>query len=160
VCYVRYARDGESERALREFEIARRDLPNDSSVFLAIASIERRRGKWKQSIADYEKAASLSPGDPIIIENLAVTYQAVRDFPAAAKAFDRAVALVPNSFEAKSLRATGEMEWKGDLSMMKNLLASLPPDFESFGTVALARFHVCFCARKFDEARYVSSRVK
>jgi tetratricopeptide (TPR) repeat protein len=111
--------DRDYARALGEFEIARGGLPNDPSVFLAIASIERRQGKWKQSIADYEKAASLSPGDPIIIENLALTYQAVRDFPAAAKAFDRAVALVPNSFEAKSLRATVEMEWKGDLSMMK-----------------------------------------
>jgi hypothetical protein len=44
------------------------------------------------------------------------------------------------------------MEWKGDLSMMKNLLASLPPDFESFGTVGLARFNVCFFEHKFDEA--------
>jgi len=152
VGYVAYYGDREYERALREFEIARRDLPNDSSVFLAIASIERRQGKWKQSIADYEKAASLSPSDPIIIENLGLTYQAVRDFPAAAKAFDRAVALVPNSFEAKSLRANVEIEWKGDLSMMKNLVASLPPDFESFGMVALARFNVCFFERKFDEA--------
>jgi hypothetical protein len=75
---------------------------------------------------------------PIVVENLALIYEAVRDFPAAAKAFDRAFALVLNSFEAKSLRARVEMEWKGDLSMMKNLLASLPPDFESFGMVALA----------------------
>jgi serine/threonine-protein kinase len=150
--YVAYYGDRDYDRALREFEIARNNLPNDSSVFLAIASIERRQGKWKQSIADYEKAVSLSPGDPIIIENLGLTYQAVRDFAAAAKAFDRAVALVPHSFEAKSLRATVEMDWKGDLSMMKNLLASLPPDFESFGMVALARFNVCFFERKFDEA--------
>ena len=150
--YVAYYGNRDYERALREFEIARRDLPNDSSVFLAIASIERRQGKWKQSIADYEKAVSLSPSDPIIIENLGLTFQAVRDFPAAAKAFDRAVALVPNSFEAKSLRANVETEWKGDLRMMKNLLASLPPDFDSFGMVALARFNVCFFERKFDDA--------
>jgi len=150
--YVAYYGDRDYERALGEFEIARGGLPNDPSVFIAIASIERRQGKWKQSIADYEKAASLSPGDPIIIENLALTYQAVRDFPAAAKAFDRAVALVPNSFEAKSLRATVEVEWKGDLGMMKTLLASLPADFESFGMVALARFNVSFFERKFDEA--------
>ena len=36
--------------------------------------------------------------------------------------------------------------------MMKNLVANLPPDFESFGMVALARFNVCFFERKFDEA--------
>jgi TolB-like protein/Flp pilus assembly protein TadD len=150
--YVAYYGDRDYERGLREFEIARNDLPNDASVLLAIASIERRQGKWKQSITDYEKAASLSPGDPIVLENLALTYQAVRDFPAAAKAFERAVALVPNSFEAKSLRATVDIEWKGDLTMMKNLLASLPPDFESFGMVALARFNVCFFERRFDDA--------
>jgi TolB-like protein/Flp pilus assembly protein TadD len=150
--YIAYYGDRDYTRALGEFEIARGGLPNDPSVFLAIASIERRQGKWDQAIADFEKAVSLSPGDPIIVENLALTYEAVRDFPAAAKAFDRAVALVPNSFEAKSLRARVEMQWKGDLGMMKTLLASLPPDFESFGTVALDRFNVCFFERKFDEA--------
>ena len=150
--YVAYYGDRNYESALGEFGIARAGLPNDPSVFLAIASIERRQGKWDQAISDFEKAASLSPGDPIILENLALTYEAVRDFPAAAKAFDRAVALVPNSFEAKSLRARVEMEWKGDLGMTKNLLASLPPDFESFGMVALTRFNLCFFQRKFDEA--------
>jgi TolB-like protein/Flp pilus assembly protein TadD len=150
--YVAYYGDRDYARALGEFEIARAGLPNDPSVFLAIASIERRQGKWKEAIADFEKATSLSPGDPIVGENLALTYEAVRDFAAAAKAFDRAVALVPNSFEAKSLRARVEIEWKGDLGMMKNLLASLPSDFESFGAVALARFNVCFFERKFDEA--------
>jgi tetratricopeptide (TPR) repeat protein len=44
------------------------------------------------------------------------------------------------------------MEWKGDLSMTKNLLASLPPEFESFGMVALERFNLCFFERNFDEA--------
>jgi TolB-like protein len=150
--YVAYYGDRDYQRALGEFEIARGGLPNDPSVFLAIASIERRQGKWKEATGHFEKAASLSPGDPILVENLALTYEAVRDFPAAAKAFDRAVTLVPNSFEAKSLRARLEMEWKGDLGMMKNLLASLPPDFESFGIVALERFNVCFFERKFDEA--------
>jgi TolB-like protein/Flp pilus assembly protein TadD len=150
--YVSYYGDRDYERALGEFEIARGGLPNDPSVFLAIASVERRQGKWKQATAHFEKAASLSPGDPIILENLALTYEAVRDFPAAAKTFDRAIALVSNSFEAKSLRARVEIEWKGDLGMMKNLLASLPPNFESFGMVALERFNICFFERQFNEA--------
>lgn len=150
--YVAYYGDRDYARALREFEIARSGLPNDPSVFLAIASIERRQGKWNNALAGYEKAASLSPSDPIIIENLALTYEAVRNFPAAAEAFDHAVALVPNSFEAKSLRARVQMEWKGDLSMTRNLLASLPPEFESFGMVALERFNLCFFERNFDEA--------
>lgn len=150
--YVAYYGKRDYAKAIAQFQIAREGLPNDPSVFVAMASIERRQGKWNEATANFEKAASLSPGDPIVIENLALTYEALRDFPAAAKTFDRAVALVPNSFEAKSLRARVDMEWKGDLTLMKNLLASLPPDFESFGMVALARFNLHFFERNFDEA--------
>ena len=147
-----YYGDRDYERALAEFEIARHGLPNDPGIFLAIASIERRQGKWKEAIVNFEKAASLSPSDPIIIENLGLTYAAVRDFPAAAKAFDRAVAVVPSSFEANSLRARVEADWKGDLGPMKKLLANLPADYESFGAVTLARFNVNFFERNFEEA--------
>ena len=150
--YVAYYGNRDYAGALAEFEIARSSLPNDPGVFMAIASIQRRQGNWKESIENFEKAASLSPGDPNVIENLALTYEAVRDFAAAAKSFDRAIALVPNSFEAKSLRARVDMEWKGDLTLMRNLVASLPPDFESLGTVALARFNLHFFERNFAEA--------
>ena len=150
--YVAYYGQRDYVKALADFEIARTGLPNDPGVLTAIASIERRQGKWKEAITHFEKATSLSPGDPIVLENLALTYEAVRDFAAAARTFDRAIALVPNSFEAKSLRAGIDMEWKGDLTPMRNLLASLPPDFESFGMVALARFNLNFFERNFDEA--------
>ncbi len=150
--YVAYYGQRDYAKALADFEIARAGLPNDPGVLMAIASIERRQGKWKEAVTNFEKAMSLSPGDPIVIENLALTYEAVRDFAAAAKTFDRAIALVPNSFEAKSLRAGIDIEWKGNLSPMRNLLASLPADFESFGMVALARFNLNFFERNFDEA--------
>lgn len=150
--YVAYYGQRDYAKALADFEVARAGLPNDPGVLTAIASIERRKGKWQDAISNFEKAMSLSPGDPIVIENLALTYEAVRDFAAAARTFDRAIALVPNSFEAKSLRAGIDIEWKGDLTPMRNLLASLPPDFESFGMVALARFNLSFFERKFDEA--------
>lgn len=150
--YVAYYGQRDYAKALAHFEIACAGLPNDPGVLMAIASIERRQGKWKEAITNFEKATSLSPGDPIVIENLALTYEAVRDFAAAATTFDRAIALVPNSFEAKSLRAGIDMEWKGDLTSMRNLLASLPPDFETFGMVALARFNLNFFQRNFDEA--------
>jgi hypothetical protein len=126
-----------------------------SSSFLPRSS--GARAKWQDATANFEKAASLSPGDPIVIEDPALTYEAIRDFPATAKTFDRAVTLVPHSFEAKSLRARVEMEWKGDLTLMRTLLASLPPDFESFGMVALARFNLPFFERNFDEALAVLS---
>src|SRR5437660_2127029 len=58
-----YYGDTKYEAALREFEIARRGLPNESEVYLAIGAIQRRQGKWAESIASLEKAASVNRKD-------------------------------------------------------------------------------------------------
>src|SRR5438128_2537578 len=46
-----YYGDRDYERALAEFEIAKRGLPNDAQAYLAIGSIQRRQGKWTESTA-------------------------------------------------------------------------------------------------------------
>src|SRR5213596_3269343 len=51
-----YYGDRDYERALAEFDIARRGLPNESQAYLAIGSIQRRQGKWTESTANLEKA--------------------------------------------------------------------------------------------------------
>src|SRR5207247_8954264 len=65
-----YYGDREYERALTEFEIARRDLPNESQAYLAIGSIQRRQGKWAESNANFDKAATLDPKNTTILMNL------------------------------------------------------------------------------------------
>jgi TolB-like protein/predicted Zn-dependent protease len=149
--YTYYYGERDYDRALAEFEIARRDLPNDAGIFRAISAIERRQGKWKQSIEHREKAAALSPTDPVLWENLGTTHAALRDFPAAAKAFDRAASLAPNSTQIKVLRARLEIELKGDLRPMQQLLASLPENVDPNGTITLARYNLKMYERKFDE---------
>src|SRR6059058_5690076 len=56
-----YYGDRDYERALAEFETARRGLPNDAQAYLAIGSIQRRQGKWTESTANLERAAALDP---------------------------------------------------------------------------------------------------
>ena len=56
-----YYGDRDYERALAEFDIARRGLPNESQAYLAIGAIQRRQGKWAESNANLEKAATLDP---------------------------------------------------------------------------------------------------
>src|SRR5437764_6932911 len=50
-----YYGDRDYERALAEFDIARRGLPNESQAYLAIGSIQRRQGKWVESNSNLEK---------------------------------------------------------------------------------------------------------
>src|SRR5438445_7060536 len=74
-----YYGDTKYEAALREFEIARRGLPNESEVYLAIGAIQRRQGKWAESIANLEKAASLNPKDTWPLQQLSYNYVMLRN---------------------------------------------------------------------------------
>src|SRR4029077_16563454 len=47
-----YYGDRDYERALAEFEIAKRDLPNEAQAYMAIGAIQRRQGKWTESTAN------------------------------------------------------------------------------------------------------------
>jgi tetratricopeptide (TPR) repeat protein len=105
------ARDFES--ALKEFAIAREGLPNEADVYLAIGAIERRQGKWNESSANLEKAASLSPKESWPLQNLTLNYQMLRNFAAANKTIDRALKLTPNSFSLWSIKAQVETAEKG-----------------------------------------------
>src|SRR6266852_1926262 len=69
-----YYGDRDYERALAEFGIAKRDLPNDAQAYLAIGAIQRRQGKWAESTANLEKAAALDPKNANILRNLAFSY--------------------------------------------------------------------------------------
>src|SRR5262249_31092495 len=58
-----YYGDDNYEAALQEFETAQRGLPNESEMYLYIGAIQRRQGKWEESNASLERAASLNPKD-------------------------------------------------------------------------------------------------
>src|SRR5881275_1081878 len=75
-----YYGDRNYERALAEFETARRGLPNEAQAYLAIGSIQRRQGKWDESNANLEKAAALDPKNTSVLVNLCFSYVAQRKF--------------------------------------------------------------------------------
>ena len=51
----------DADKAMAEFAVALRGSPNDPNILTAIARIERHQGKWAESTAHLEKAASLDP---------------------------------------------------------------------------------------------------
>lgn len=94
---IYYYIERDYDRALGELDIARHDLPNDAVLFRLTAAIKRRQGKWEESSANYEKAISLDPKDPILLENMGWNYIATRDYAKARKVFDRAVEVAPDT---------------------------------------------------------------
>src|SRR5260370_25582587 len=64
-----YYGERDYERALADFDIAKRGLPKEAQAYLAIGAIQRRQGKWAESTANLEKAAALDPKNGSVLLN-------------------------------------------------------------------------------------------
>ena len=123
--YSLYYGERNYEGALAEFAAAQHGLPNDAQAYLAIGAIQRRQGKWKESTANLEKAASLNPNDAWTLQNLFFNYQMQRNFEAANRVIDRALAISPKSFSLWALKAKLAILERGDLTVAEKGLAVL-----------------------------------
>jgi TolB-like protein/Tfp pilus assembly protein PilF len=155
--YCYYYGDRDYEHALQEFEIARRGLPNKASVYQSIAAIERRQGKWNQTIANWTKATTLDPKNALAWVDLALTYSAIKEYSSAAKAFDRALQLAPEARIILLRQGFFEYEWRGDLSALERLGAKFEND-DPDGENAHLRSDVKLLQRRYDEAVQILER--
>jgi len=120
--FSHYYGDNNYEAALKEFEIAKRGLPNEPEVYLAIGAIQRRQGKWAESTANLEKAARLNPKDTWPLHNLALNYQMQRDFDAANKTVDRALQINPQAIGLWEIKVKLAIAEKGDFSVYEQAM--------------------------------------
>jgi Tfp pilus assembly protein PilF len=148
--YSYYYGDRDYQRALTEFEIAKRDLPNEADAYSAIAAIQRRQGKWAESTANFEKSTSLDPKNASVLFNFGVNYMAQRDFETADELFDRAIAADPHSVAAHGMKSALAIAWKGDVGFAANQLVLSPsrirsrrPRYGSAGMGSNAAKEVC-----------------
>jgi len=150
-----YYGDRDYGRALAEFEIAKRGLPNEAQAYMAIGAIQRRQGKWAESNANLEKAATLDPKNTSVLINLSFSYVAQRNFETADKTIDRVIAASPESFQARALKGFLAAQWKGDLSVAEKVFSSIPSETDPNGLMTLARVWILKLKGKFPEALQV-----
>src|SRR5947208_3769226 len=84
------------DTALRYFEQAARLLPNDSQIPEALAFVERRRGRWEQSEAYFNRAERLDPRNVRTIGQHAVLYKMLRRFPDAVRKYKDVLNITPD----------------------------------------------------------------
>src|SRR5437660_7379579 len=154
VGYSYYYGDNNYDAALREFEIAQRGLPNESDAYLAVGAIQRRQGKWAESTANLEKAVSLNPKDIWPLQNLTFNYAMLRNYDAANKTIDRALAIDPNALETLEVKSKLAIAEKGDFSAAENAfeaVKSIPMTNEQKAKIASERADVLILERKYRE---------
>ena len=157
-----YYGDNDFEAALKEFEIAQRELPNEAEVYLAIGAIQRRMGKWQESTASLEKAAILNPKDGFVFQNLAFNYQMLRNFDAANKAIERGLKVNPEGIGLWETKAKLAVAEKGDFSVSEQAFEaakSIPMNDETKLRIAGARADVFILQRKYKEGLREAEKV-
>jgi len=150
-------------RALAEFALAQSGLPNEAEVYLAIGAIQRRQGRWEESNANLEKAASLSPNETWPLQNLVLNYQMQRNWAAANKTIDRALKLAPEAFNLWSAKAQLETSEKGTFEIAERGIQmlntrSMDDETKMRFTIALAQTRLV--QRKYSEAVQATERMK
>jgi TolB-like protein/Tfp pilus assembly protein PilF len=107
-CYRDY------KAALAELAIARRGLPNDSSVFELTGFIARRQGQWEECTRNFERASELDPRNTWVLQQGASSYQFLRRLSDCIYALDRALAIAPGDATTQVARGLVDLEWHAD----------------------------------------------
>ena len=83
------------DRAIAEFELARRLLPNSARLYVYLASVDRRRARWEDAIRNFDRSVELDPRNAFIFEEAGFTKIGLRRYAEAGLLLERALALAP-----------------------------------------------------------------
>ena len=113
--------------ALAELEIARQTLPNDARLFELKGYIERRRpgGNQEEALLNLERAIDLDPRNVLLLQQTALSYDALRRYRDEEAILDRLLAVLPNDVERKAGRAFVELDWKADTRPLHQFIDSI-----------------------------------
>jgi eukaryotic-like serine/threonine-protein kinase len=96
LAYYHYWGRLDYDAALRELAIARQRQPNNADLVFATAAVQRRQGRWPEAVASFERTVQLDPRSSDATYNLAETYQNLRQFDLAMRAYDKAISISPD----------------------------------------------------------------
>ena len=108
--------------ALAELDIARQSLPNDSQIPELTGYIQRRQGRWEESIQSLERALELDPRNFDTLQQLALSYGDLGRYAKEKSVLDRALSIQPNDAATKAMNAVVDLDWKADTRPVHELI--------------------------------------
>jgi TolB-like protein/class 3 adenylate cyclase/Flp pilus assembly protein TadD len=123
--------------ALAELEIARRTIPNDPRIFELTGYIARRRGHLEEGLRNLERAVELDPRNYHTLQQIALSYSALRRYSEEDAILERALSVKPEDNDTKLARALTALDWKGETRPLHQILDEIRiKDPESLKAVA------------------------
>jgi TolB-like protein/Tfp pilus assembly protein PilF len=113
------------DRALTELDVAHKTLPNDARIFRMMGYIQRRQGRWQESIQNLERSGNLDPRNTETLQQIALSYGVLRRYAEEKSVLDRALAIEPNDGSTKVALAAVQFHWKADTRSLHRTIDSI-----------------------------------
>jgi eukaryotic-like serine/threonine-protein kinase len=111
------------DRAFELLDSVQKARPNASPDLLGY--IQRRQGKWEESLVTLERAFKLDPRSSELAYSIGDNYMDLRRYEEAEAWFDRALSIDPEDIGSKLSKGLNAYFWKGILD--RAILKTLPP---------------------------------
>ena len=147
-------------RALEQFEIARRGLPNDATVEAAIAYIHAYQGHSVLAAKNIQRAATLNPRDPNVIYSYANALANLRRYDESRAVLQHLLAIAPEDPEAYAALAQVELVQHGDVQAAMHWLDQAPSDVQSKPSMIRQRLFVALIRHDAAAARRLMGQLK
>ncbi|NIM91125.1 MAG: hypothetical protein GTO17_09275 [Candidatus Aminicenantes bacterium] len=134
------------ERALEIFESVKQAWPNFTSPY--IGYIQRRQGKWEESVLNVEKVFKLRPRNDFIAVQQGFSFVALRRYGEAEDWFNRALLIAPDSFNARLSKFDLAVLSEANTQKARAVLETLPRNRQTDHNW----FMLYMFERKFQEA--------
>jgi len=105
-----------------EVELTQQMRPNNPRALELKAYIDRRHGRWADSVSNLERALELDPNNVHMLQQNATSYGNLREYAKAAATLDRIISIKPDDFDARLGRAQFEVTWKADTKPMHAII--------------------------------------
>src|SRR5262249_19005884 len=111
--------------ALAELKVAGQTLPNDARVFQLMGYIQRRQGRWEESIQNLQRAGDLDPHNIETLQQIALSYGVLRRYSEEQSILQRALAIEPNDPDTKIALASVQFHWKANTQPLRQTIDSI-----------------------------------
>lgn len=136
------------EAALKEFDMAKKHLPNNSDLIENYGQVFRRQGKFEAALSEFKKSLDLSPRDAERAFLIGQTCVPLRRYAEAEKYFNQAIALKPDWSHAYVMKGWLYLAWKGEVKKARSILAEMPQ--KDYPTMLWT--YISLYERDFEEA--------
>jgi TolB-like protein/Flp pilus assembly protein TadD len=116
-----YRSSSDLARALAEFDLAARGMPEAPELLFARALVYKRLGHWEQALETFEQARKLDPRSPRLLFNQADTYKCLREYEVAQQYVAQVAAFGMKDMHADMWLAETPLLRDGDITALHEL---------------------------------------